>query len=385
MTFNFDMVSDRFSSESIKWHKYGSDILPLWVADMDFKSPNEVVDALQRRVAHGIYGYGVELPDLKKAIVERMWKKYQWSIVPEDIVFLPGVIRGFNLACQAFGKPGGNVLVQTPVYPPILSAPENAGLGRKDVGFRRSENGSYILDQNDFSGAIDERTCLFILCNPHNPIGHVFSRSELETMAEICLENEIVICSDEIHAELLYPGYEHHPIASLDNKIAQKTITLSAPSKTFNLAGLDFSFAVIQNGELRNSFIKSMKGLVGGVNILGQVAAMAAYEHGDPWLKALLNYLDENRHYLIEFLSKNLPKIHVTLPEATYLAWLDCREMKLTPNPFQFFLDHAKVALWKGEDFGKGGEGHVRINFGCPRKILEDALTRMYAAIEKAS
>ena len=382
MNFNFDNVIDRRLSESIKWWKYPADVIPLWVADMDFRSPCEVINALHQRIDHGVFGYGVDLPELRAAIVKRMDKKYHWLINPEDIIFLPGVIRGFNLACQMVAPGHRNVIVQTPVYPPILKAPGNAGLERIDVGFQHLPDGSYSLDEEIFSKAITAESGLFILCNPHNPLGHVFSRKELEVMAAKCLEHDLIICSDEIHGELIFSGHEHIPFASLSPEIAKRTITLSAPSKTFNLAGLDFSYAVIQDEELRKSFIANMKGLVGGVNILAQVAALAAYQHGDAWLEAVLQYLERNRDYILDFITTSIPDIKITKPEATYLAWMDCRELNLEPDPFQFFLKNARVALWQGEDFGRGGEGHLRINFGCQQSILEDALQRMLAAIE---
>lgn len=383
MNFDFDNPIDRCSSESLKWRKYGAEVIPLWVADMDFPSPDAVIDALHKRIDHGVFGYGIELPELRTAIVERMNRKYHWLINPEDIIFIPGVIRGFNLACQMVTPNQRNVIVQTPVYPPILKAPNNAGLERIDVGFQQLQDGSYALDENAFSKAITSESGLFILCNPHNPLGHVFSRKELQLMAAKCLEHDLVICSDEIHGELIFSGSEHIPIASLNREVAQKTITLSAPSKTFNLAGLDYSYAIIQNEELRKSFIANMKGLVGGVNILAQVAALAAYQHGDAWLESVLQYLERNRDYLLDLISRNIPGIKMSKPKATYLAWMDCRDLKLKPDPFHFFLDNARVALWQGEDFGKGGDGHLRINFGCPRSTLEEALQRMAVAVER--
>lgn len=381
MKIKFDTIIDRRDTDSAKWRRYGPDVLPLWVADMDFMSPNEVLEAIQDRVVHGIFGYGIELPELRQVIVDRMLAKYKWVVKTEDILFIPGVVRGFNLACQTIGRNGGSVVVQTPVYPPILKAPANAGMSRKDVGFERSSSGKFTLNKEKFADEIDENTKLFILCNPHNPIGHVFTSQELEFMAEICLARDVAICSDEIHSELIFSGYKHLPIAALNSEIAQKTITLSAPSKTFNLAGLDFSFAIVQNEDLRESFCASMKGLVGSVNVLGQVAALAAYQHGDMWLNEVLTYLEKNRNFLLEFIKHEIPGIHVNEPEATYLAWLDCRNLELKLNPYQFFLDNARVALWNGEDFGPGGDGHVRINFGCPLSTLEEALMKMKAAI----
>ncbi len=390
MRYNFDRLPDRRRTENAKWNQYAPDILPLWVADMDFPSPEPVVRALRQRVEHGYFGYppsgltdAHSFPEFRRLLVERMEKLYGWQVLPEEIVFVPGVVVGFTLACHALAAPGGEVLAQTPVYPHFLHAPEQAGMQQVDVELSRGPDGVYHIDFQAFEKAISGNTRLFILCNPHNPIGRVFTRDELARLAEICLRRGVTICSDEVHSDLLFPGHRHIPLASLDAEIAQHTITLIAPSKTFNIAGLQCAVAVIQNAGLREQFIHANKGLVGWNNLLGMVAGQAAYAEGQEWLDQLLVYLQANRDFLSDFVREALPGISMSPVEGTYLAWLDCREAGIEGNPFQFFMEKGRVALSDGAAFGRGGQGFVRLNFGCPRAMLAEALQRMQAALEK--
>jgi cystathionine beta-lyase len=253
---------------------------------------------------------------------------------------------------------------------------------RQDVELACLPDGTYAVDWQAFDAGINEQTRLFILCNPHNPVGKVFREDELRRLAETCLKRGVVICSDEIHCDLVYHGYRHIPIASLGTEVAQNTITLIAPSKTFNLAGLQCGIAIIQNPSLRNKFRHAHQGLAGWVNVMGLVAAQAAYRFGEDWLQQLLVYLESNRDYLVEFVTEELHGVKVVKPQSTYLAWLDCRQTGIDGNPFEFFLKHARVALNDGAKFGKGGEGFVRLNFGCPRSLLAEALERMKIALE---
>jgi cystathionine beta-lyase len=381
MHYDFDTCPDRRVTESAKWHRYPPDVLPLWVADMDFVSPEPVIEALRQRVEHGVFGYPQELPELREVIVARLAERYNWRIQPDDIVFMPGVIRGFNLASHTVAKRGCGVLYQTPAYPPILAAPRNAGMRRQEMELTRGVDGTYYIDWDAFEAAITEKTRLFILCNPHNPVGRVFRQDELARMADICLRYDVVICSDEIHCDLVFPGHEHAPIASLSREVARNTITLMAPSKTFNVAGLDCSFAVVQNEGLRKRYQKAHHGLVSGVNVMGWIAALAAYRHGQEWLTQVLAYLEANRDYVCEFIQKEMPEIGLARPEGTYLAWLDCRGVELD-SPYKFFLEQARVALGDGDIFGRGGKGFVRLNFGCPRATLTEALERMRDAFQ---
>lgn len=382
MQYNFDEIIPRRETESIKWNRYGKEILPFWVADMDFRSPQPVIDALEARVKHGVFGYPSENLALKETIQERLRYLYQWHIALEDIVFLPGVVNGFNLVIHALTQPGQQVLMQPPVYHPFLSAPQNAGAHRKDAPLQMDLKRRYQIDFDQFEDVIDSNTSMFLLCNPHNPVGRVFTENELLSMADICLKKDIYICSDEIHADIVYPGYRHLPIASLSPEIAQKTITLMAPSKTYNIAGLGFSFAVAQNSELRNKLKQARVGIVPEVNLLGYTAALAAYQHGDEWLSQLLIYLEGNFQALVNNLQENIPVIKITPIEGTYLAWLDCRDLELEKSPYEFFLQNAGVAFNDGKIFGPGGEGFVRFNFGCPRSLMIEGLERMKQALE---
>lgn len=385
-TYNFDILPDRRATNSAKWRKHPDDVLPMWVADMDFVSPQPVIDALQDFVARGVFGYPefngdmTDSPSLRQAVLERLERKYAWRVSPEAIVFVPGVVTAFNQAAHTFAQPGGELLVQTPLYPPMLDAAPHAGLVRRDAPLARGGDGRYTLDWDVFEAAFSPATRMFLLCNPHNPVGRVYGRDELERMAEVCLRRGVPICSDEIHAELVYSGAQHVPIASLAPEIEQNTITLIAPSKTFNLPGLQCSVAVIPNAALRERYVAARAGLVSWVNVLGLIAAEAAYRHGDEWLAQLLVYLEANRDALARFVAAELPGVSMAAPEATYLAWLDCRATGLS-QPCQCFLDLARVACSDGAGFGPGGEGFVRLNFGCPRSMLVQALDRMRAAI----
>ncbi len=380
MTYDFDELIDRHCTESAKWHRYDRDVLPMWVADMDFRSPEPVIQALRERVDHGVFGYGTEPPELREVVVDRLADLYDWQVSSEDLIFVPGVVTGFNLACWAVTSPADGVLMQTPAYPPILDAPPNARLAPDGMELTRQPDGRYTVDFAALGEAITERTRIFILCNPQNPVGRVFQRDELERMAAICLRHNIVICSDEIHCDLVFQGKRHLPIASLDPEIASQTITLMAPSKTYNMAGLHCSVAIVQNPELRASLKAARAGLVPDVNIMGYVAALAAYRDGQPWLDHLLTYLESNLDYLVQAVD-DLPGINMARPEATHLGWLDCLQSGIPGNPHRFFLQEAKVALNDGSTFGKGGEGFVRLNFGCPRATLVEALDRIQSAL----
>jgi len=387
--YNFDQPIDRQSSDSIKWHYFDPQVLPMWVADMDFRSPEPVIQALHARVEHGVFGYpefttrNTDLMSaLSSTIVERMSTLYHWSITPDDILYLPGVVVGFDLACHAFGVTDSAVFFQTPVYYPILHTGKETGIQTRQMELTCNPDRSYSIDWDRFEERLDEATRLFILCNPHNPVGRVFRKDELLKTAEICLRRGITICSDEIHCDLVFSDHSHIPIASLDAEIAQNSITLMAPSKTFNLAGLQCSFAIIQNPDLRTRYQKATKGLVPWVNLMGLHAALAAYQEGGEWLSQLLVYLQANRDYLVDYVRTNLPGVKIASPEGTYLAWLDCHETGIEGSPAKFFVEKAQVGMNEGAMFGAGGEGFVRLNFGCPRSQLTEGLERMRAALQ---
>lgn len=380
MQYDFDMVRERRGTDSTKWERYGDDVIPLWVADMDFVSAEPVIRALHQRVEHGIFGYTHPTEELRQVIQERLKKLYQWDVQDEELFFLPSLVTGINLSFLACTSPGDGVVVHPPVYHHFITDPIIHG--RSVIDPPLVQNGdSYEVDFDAFEKSIADRTKIFILCNPHNPVARVYTLRELERMAEICLRHKLIICSDEIHCDLLYPGYHHIPFATLSSEVADRTITLMAPSKTFNLAGLGCGFAIIKNHELQKIVQTTSHGIVPHVNIMGHVAALAAFKDGQDWLEQVMHYLKENRDFLSQYVQKNLPHIRMTKMEATYLAWLDCRNAGIPGNPFKFFLKEAKVALSDGVDFGRGGEGFVRLNFACARKSLIEALDRMRNAI----
>jgi cystathionine beta-lyase len=381
MTRLLDNCPDRRDGESVKWNVYAKDILPMWVADMDVRSPQAVIDALQRRVSTGVFGYPLPSRELIDVIVKRMLDRYQWQIAREDVILVPGVVSGFNLAAQAFTNPGNSLIIQTPVYPPFLCAAENAGARGIQNDLVQQPDGRYIIDFDSFERAIEPDKTAFIMSNPHNPVGRVFTKEELEKLGEICLRHGVTIISDEIHSDLIYPGYLHIPIASISPEFAKNTVTFIAPSKTFNVAGLDCAVMICSDPAKRERLEKARKGLLGHVNLMGQAAALAAYTGGQEWLDQLLVELEENRNLLFDFVNQRLQGISMAKPEGTYLAWLDCRKLSLPTDPYHFFLEQARVAMNDGREFGAAGEGFLRLNFGCSQRMLVEALTRMETAL----
>lgn len=391
MTYDFNQIVDRQSSDSVKWNYYDPDVLPMWVADMDFKSPEPVLKALHERIDHAIFGYTefstrrtALMRELHEAIMDKMLQQYGWRILPEDILLLPGVVSGFNLACHTILCPDEAIFIQTPVYPPILHAAQTTGFASREMELTLAPDGSYSVDWDLFNRSLTSETRLFLLCNPHNPVGKVFNETELLQMANACIRRGIYICSDEIHCDLVFSGQQHRPIASLDPEIAQNSITLMAPSKTYNLAGLHCSFAIIQNPGLRKKFEESTKGLLSDVNLLGLHGACAAFKYGQEWLDEVLVYLEGNRDFLVDYIYENIPEIKVWKPQGTYLAWLDCRQAGIGIKASEHFLKYGRVGFNEGASFGRGGEGFVRFNFGCPRSMVEDGLHRIEQSIKMA-
>lgn len=375
--FDFDTPVERRNTASLKWDKYkGRDIIPLWVADMDFKAPPAVIEALHQRVEHGVFGYTQPPGDLIDAVLNMLEREHKWQVKNECIVWLPGLVTGINIACRAVGNPGDAVITCTPVYPPFLTAPSFAA--RELISVPHADEGTrYVFDFTAIEEAITPRTRMFILCNPQNPTGRSFTPDELRTLADICLKHGIVICSDEIHCGLVLDrNIRHITLATLDDDIASQTITLLAPSKTYNIPGLGCSLAVIPDKNIRRSFRKAMDGIVPHVNVLGFAAALAAYRDAEDWHLALLDYLRENRDLVEDFIART-PGLSMHHVEATYLAWIDCRNLS-TDDPAAFF-EEAGVGLSNGGDFGAAG--FVRLNFGCSRSILLTALERMDKAI----
>ncbi|MGE0599675.1 MAG: MalY/PatB family protein [Dehalococcoidia bacterium] len=382
MEFDFDTVYERRGTSSTKWARFPEDVLPMPVADMDFRSPEPIRRALLERVEEGFYGYGRLFEEFHEVFSARLKRRYNWDVPTEALLPITGVIPGFNLALRALTAPGESMVVQLPSYGPILNSYKNHGLVRHDAYLVRGASGRYEIDWDSFEAAFDETTRAFVLCNPHNPVGRVYSSEELRRMAEITLAHGAYIISDEIHCDLMLGDSVHTPIASLSPEIAAKTVTFMAPSKTFNLAGLKSAVAIIPNEELRTRFEGAKSGLTGAVNVLGYVAMLAAYRDCDDWLNALTRYLTANRDYLASFVAERLAGIEMYPAEGTYLAWLDCNALNLPENdPFNWFLEHAKVGFSDGINFGEAGRGFVRMNFGTPRALLTDGLERMERAL----
>lgn len=377
--YDFDTPVERRGTASLKWEKYkGRDIIPLWVADMDFRSPPAVIRALKQRVDHGVFGYTIAPDELTEVVVAMLASKYAWEVRPEWLVWLPGLVSGLNVACRAVGQAGDDVLTAVPVYPPFLTAPGHFHRNLIKVPLKE-ENNRWQFDFDHLEQSVTAKTRLFILCNPHNPIGRVYRRDELTTLAAICRQHDIVICSDEIHCDLILDREKRHiPTATLDPEIAARTITLMAPSKTYNIPGLGCAFAVISEKNLRQQFKNAMAGIVPGVNALGYTGARAASEECSDWQAALLDYLRGNRD-AVEQAVDRMPHLSMAPVEATYLAWIDVRAAGLK-NPAAFF-EKAGVGLQDGIEFD--GPGFMRLNFGCPRSLLQEALRRMSAALEE--
>ena len=377
--FDFDTVLERRGTASLKWEKYRErDIIPLWVADMDFRSPPAVIRALQQRIENGVFGYTITPDDLNETVMAMLQTQYAWKVEPEWLVWLPGLVTGLNVACRAVGEDGDDVMTAVPIYPPFLSAP---GFSRRNIikVDMHEDNNQWQFDFDRLEESITAATKLFLLCSPHNPVGRVFTTAELTTLADICQKYDIVICSDEIHCDLILDRQKSHiPTATLNPDVAARTITLMSPSKTFNLPGLSCALAVIPAKKLRHSFKKVMAGIVPRVNAVGYTAARVAFEECDEWHAALLEYLRGNLA-AVEQAIHQMPELSMAPVEATYLAWIDMRDSGVK-NPAAFFED-AGVGLQDGIEFD--APGFVRLNFGCPRSLLEKALDRMIAAMTK--
>jgi len=383
MTFNFDAPPDRRGTDSQKWQKYaGRDVLPMWVADMDFEVAPAIVEALRARVGHGVFGYARPVSSTLDAIVESFSARYRWPVDPSWIVWLPGIVCGLNVAARAFAGDGDEVLSLSPIYPPFTTAPRNQGRVPRSVPLALSSAARrWEIDWDALERAVTPRTKLLLFCHPHNPVARVWSRGEVERIAAFCARHDLVICSDEIHCDLLLePGAEHEPFAVAVPGESGRLATFMAPSKTFNIPGLGTSFAVISDPGLRARFSKATAGIVAEVNALGYAACEAAYRSGEPWRRALIAYLRGNRDFLLEAVSRDLPGVRIEAPiEATYLAWLNVSDLGLA-NPVKHF-EGGGVGLSDGVPFGAAPGSHVRLNFGCARSTLEEGLRRMKAAL----
>lgn len=374
----FEHRIDRRGTASEKWDRYaGQEVIPLWVADMDFRSPREVISALHQRVDHGVFGYTSAPEELIEVLIAHLLAEYDWQVEREWLVWLPGLVCGLNVACRAVGRAGDGVVAFTPAYPPFLTAPALAERHLVAVPLV-CRDGIWRMDAELLERSLTPHTRLLLLCHPHNPVGRSWTSDELEAIVQVAEQHDLVICSDEIHAGLILDQQRRHlPLARLSPAAARRIITLHAPSKTFNIPGLGCSFAVISDEALRHSFKRTMAGIVPHVNLLGYTAALASYRHGEPWRKVLLEYLRGNRHLVQEAIA-TMPGLSTWHVEATYLAWIDARSVP-ADNPGRLF-EAGGVGMSDGAPFG--APGFLRLNFGCPRPLLVEALQRMHRVTE---
>lgn len=388
MPYEFNKIIDRRNTNSLKYdfaieRGRPKDVLPLWVADMDFQAPAEVLEALSQAVAHGIFGY----TDVKKDYFETVhaWflKHFGWDTKEEWLIKTPGVVFAIALAVKAFTQEGEGVLIQQPVYYPFE---ETIRLNKRNLVINELvyQAGVYSIDYEDFEHQIIEnKVKLFILCNPQNPVGRVWTAKELTRMGDICLKHNVLVVSDEIHCDFTYPGFQHTVFANINEAFGQNSITCTAPSKTFNLAGLQVSNIFIPNSALRNQFIAELdRSGYSQLNTLGLIACKAAYQYGEPWLRELRAYLYENLNFVREYLKEYLPMVKLVEPEGTYLVWLDFSALQLSHKEMkELIMNKAKLWLDAGQMFGKSGYGFERINIACPRDILKQALDQLAHAI----
>ncbi|MEN6370119.1 MAG: PatB family C-S lyase [Thermotogota bacterium] len=374
---------DRLSSDSKKWHLNPPDVLPLGLADMDFPSSDAVIQALVSRARHGVLGYPTDPSELRDVIVDRMRTRYSWQISRADILFLPCIDVGLSLACHGMSSRRRTLVICPPVYHSIRDLPGETGMEAIEVPLLHDRSEQYALDMPRLGEALAHGPAILVLCNPHNPVGRVFTVDELEDLARLCLANDVLVCSDEIHCDLVFDGRRHVPLAALEPELAARMVTLMSPSKGFNLSGLRFGFAIVQDPDLRRQVQEAHRGLVAGGNVMGYAAALAAYRDSDEWLVAALSTLERNRDALSEYVRNELRPMTMCPVEGTYLAWLDCRRISVPGNAHAFFLNQARVALSNGADFGPGGDGFVRLNFACTPDTLELALGRMKEALAR--
>ena len=388
MVYDFGKVIERRNTHSVKWDNldksFGADdVLPMWVADMDFPCPQPILDSIEKRNKHGIFGYTTRPESLHESIINWMKKRHGWDIKKEWLVYSPGVVTSLNLAVMSFTQPGDSVIIQSPVYPPFFSVIKN---NDRTIALNPliEESGHYFINFESLEKEMAAGSKMMILCSPHNPVGRVWTKSELNKLAQLCEKYGLLMVSDEIHSDLILPGNKHIPIATVSEYMKQNSITCIAPSKTFNIPGLTTSVAIIPNPKLRVEFLKTINRIsIGMSNIFGIVATEAAYTYGEPWLEELIKYLAGNVNYLLEYFNTNIPEMKVTKPQGTYLVWLDCRALNMDGKSLhRFMIEQGKIGLNNGLDFGPGGEGFLRINVACPRATLEEGLKRINKAVE---
>ena len=397
MKYDFNQICDRKNTNCFKWDFIQSifgndDVIPMWVADMDFPVATPIVEALKRRAENEFYGYTKASTDVIQSVVDRIWDKYAWKIKPEWVVFTPGVVPALNIAVRMLTHPGDEIILQEPVYYPFFPAVTSSGCQIVNNQLKLI-NGRYEMDYEDLEHQfharigmlpVPNRIKAIMLCNPHNPVGRLWSKEELTKLGDIAIKHGVVVISDEIHCELLFKDHQHTPFASISEEFEQNSIVCMSPSKTFNLAGLEVSSIIIPNKKLRHLFISTRTGILPEPNLFGYTALEAAYRFGDEWLDQLLDYLQGNLDFLLKYFANRIPKIKVIKPQGTYLIWLDCRDLGMDDMTLRNFMrDKAKVGFDDGFLFGSGGSGFQRMNIACPRPILEEALIRIETMVNK--
>lgn len=389
-TYNFDEIIDRSGSGDLKHEallpRWGrNDLLPLWVADMDFATPDFVVDALKARLSHPIFGYTIEPADYRPTIIDWNESHHGWKIKPEWISFIPGIVKGIGFVVNVFTKPGEKVIIQPPVYHPFRMTPEDNG---REVVFnplRLREDGYYDMDFDNLSEVCDDKCRVLILSNPHNPAGVCWSKETLQRLADFCYEHNIIVISDEIHSDMALFGNRHVPFASVSERAADISITFAAPTKTFNMAGIVSSYAVISNDDLRQRFYGWLKANeLDEPTIFAPIATIAAYQKGEEWRKQMLAYVENNVRFVEDYCRERIPGVRPLRPQASFLIWLNCRGLELSHDKLlDLFIDKAHLALNDGEMFGPGGEGFMRLNVGTPRSVLRQALEQLAEAVNE--
>ena len=381
--YNFDEIIDRKGSDAIKTdilkERFGEeDLIPLWVADMDFRTPEFILETIEARCKSGILGYAKTPDSYYPAIMQWLHKNHNWDIRKEWLEFIPGIVKGIAFCTMHFTQPGDKIIIQSPIYHPFRLVPENLGRTIVDNPLRE-ENGHYTMDIEHLESIIDKDCKMLILCNPHNPIGITWDKETLLALSEICARHNILVISDEIHADLTLFGNKHIPFATVSEEAAQNSITLMAPSKTFNMAGVVSSYCIIPNQEIRQSFFRFLASSeLSQMHTFAGVTSTAAYTYGEEWLQQMLDYLEKNILFVEQYLQKHIPHIKAVIPQASFLIWLDCRKMRLSQKELvTFFVKKAGLALNDGAMFGQGGEGFMRMNIGCPKQIIQMALERL--------
>jgi len=387
MNYNFDEIINRENTNCVKYdlrkNIFGrDDIIPMWVADMDFKTPDFIFEAIKERLNHQILGYSIRSEGFYNSIINWQKTRHNHTVKKEWIAFSPGVVPAISLCIQAFTQPGDKVIVQPPVYFPFFSSTLESG---RQLIYNplKIENNQYTFDFENLEKQIDSRTKMLLLSSPHNPVGRVWQKSELERLAEICLKNNILIIADEIHCDLVFHNFEHIPFATISEQVANNTITCIAPSKTFNMAGMATSALIISNPALLTTYNNLLQTMhIGGGNIFGSIALESAFTHGQKWLRELMNYLKTNLDLLQKYISQRIPEIEVVKPQATYLVWLNCKGLGLNDEQLtDFMINKAGLALNAGTMFGQGGSGFQRMNIACPKESLINALQQLESAV----